>query len=209
MARVQGMRPTGEMLPQRVSHHREPAQPPPHRGRVPAQPHREGPVTNTCGLARQRRTDDLNPIPSTHQGVLGNQHVRVATTPADRTPKTATLTPEPEAHLALHPMAPRPQTRPASRAADPAAPQIRLDGGPVDTYDEHSGAPASSGRAPSRSVERSLSRGLLRVQEALTLPPPRPLLQTSPPARNPSTSTAAPPTRPPNHARLRRRQPTY
>ena len=37
----------------------------------------------------------------------------------------------------------------ADRAAQAASDQIRLDGGLVSPYDEHSGAPASSGRAPS------------------------------------------------------------
>src|SRR6266511_3858377 len=79
-------------------------------------------------------------------------------------------------------MAPRPEDRFAGRAAEAATDQVRLDGGRVDPYDEHSGASASSGRAPSRSVER-LSEGLLRVQVVITLPSTRSLGKPNPPPR--------------------------
>jgi hypothetical protein len=47
--------------------------------------------------------------------------------------------------------------------------EIRLDGGLVSPYDRHSGAPVSLGSAPSRSVQKILAMGLMRVQIVFTL----------------------------------------
>ena len=174
MDRVKRMRPTGEVLPQRSRHRGEPAQPPPDRRRRPAKTRSDTPVPVPTGLRGQRRADDLDPITPAQQTVLRDQHVRRPADPADRAPQTATLNPNPKTHLALNAMSPRPQTRPAPRTRQPAVHQVRLDGDRVDPYDDHSGAPASSGRASSRSVERMSEEALARsdrAHAALTTPP--------------------------------------
>lgn len=150
---------------------------------MPAESRRDAPVTNASGLGRERRTDDLDGIAPAQEGVFGNQHVRAATRPTHRAPEPATLGPDPQAHLALDALAPRAQSRPATGTAEPTASQICLDGSPVDTYDEHSGAPASSGRAPSRSVERSFCEGALARSRNASPSPSAP----GPPNRQPRT----------------------
>ena len=105
-------------------------------------------------LADQGGADDLDAVAAAQQGVLGDQHVGGGAGPADRAPEAAPLGPLGQAHLTLDAVAPGPKARLTVRAAKTALDQVRLDGGLVSPYDEHSGAPASSGRAPSRSVER-------------------------------------------------------
>ena len=164
------------------------AQPAPHRRRRPAQGLRRSrrwPLPSRLG--RQSRPDDLDAVAPAHQGVFGDQHVRGGAGPADRAPEAPPLAALQEAHLTFDPVSPGPQAKLAVRAAEAASDQVRLDGGLVSPYDEHSGAPASLGRAPSRSVQKVLARGLLRVQFVLTLTPPcRPVKPS--PQRNPVLS---------------------
>jgi hypothetical protein len=131
--------------------------------------------------------------------------VRGPTRPADRAPEAALLAPGQQAHLAIDSVPPGPQAHLATRAAQAATLEFRLDSGLVCPYDKHSGAPASLGRAPSRSVERSWARGLLRVQIVLTLTPPT--LPVKPrPSPGPCSPIAAPPKWSPNRAHAPRRQ---
>ena len=58
------------------------------------------------------------------------------------------------ADLAFNPVAPRPEADITPGAANTPVDQVRFDGSAIYTYYEHSGAPASSGRALSRSLER-------------------------------------------------------
>ena len=51
-------------------------------------------------------------------------------------------------------MTPRPERGSTVRAFQDAVYKIPFDGGLFSAYDDHSGAPASSGRAPSRSVQK-------------------------------------------------------
>ena len=69
-------------------------------------------------------------------------------------------------HLTLDAVTPGSEPDLAGRALEAAADQVRLDGGFVSPYDEHSGAPASSGRALSRSVERFGEGALARSGRA-------------------------------------------
>ena len=64
-------------------------------------------------------------------------------------------------HLTFNPVSPGTNAILAVRATDAALDQIRLDGGLVSPYDEHSGAPASLGRAPSRSRAKGFGEGAL------------------------------------------------
>jgi hypothetical protein len=73
-------------------------------------------------------------------------------------------------HLALGAVAPEPQAHLAARAANTPSDQVRLDDGFIYPYYEHSGAPASSGRALPRSVER-FDEGVLARQVVLRLTP--------------------------------------
>jgi hypothetical protein len=96
------------------------------------------------------------------------------TRPADRAPRPASLGPLGQAHLSLGPMAPGPQSRLTVRAANTPTHQVRFYSGLVNPYDEHSEAPASSGRAPfAYPWKRFWRGGLLRVQVVLTLTLPR------------------------------------
>jgi hypothetical protein len=124
---------------------------------------------------------------------------------ADRATEAALLAAGQQAHLAIDSVPPGPQAHLATRTAQAATFQIRLDSGLVCPYDKHSGAPASLGRAPSRSVERSWARGLLRVQFVLTLTPLT--LPVKPrPSPRPCLPIAAPPNRSPKRAHAPRRQ---
>jgi hypothetical protein len=100
--------------------------------------------------------------------------------------------------------APGPQARGTTLAAQTPALQVRLDGGLVSPCYEHSGAPASSGRAPSQSVERFGEGALTRsggAHDAVDA-----TSTANPTAPNPSSSIAAPPICSLNRAHLRGRQ---
>ena len=144
-------------------------------------------VALSLRLGRESGPDDLDAVAPTDEGVFWDQHVRGGAGPTDRAPQAPPLAALQVAHLTFNPVSPGTQAKLAVRAAEAASDQIRLDGVLVSPYDEHSGAPASLGRAPSRSVQKVLARGLLRVQFVLTLTPPCSPVKPSP-QRNPVLS---------------------
>ena len=73
--------------------------------------------------------------------------VAVDTQTTDRSPQTTALDPARGPDVPLYPIAPRAQAPTAVRAAEATCAQRRLDNTRVSIYDDHSGAPASSGRA--------------------------------------------------------------
>ena len=90
-------------------------------------------------------------------------------------------------------------------AAQSAADQVRLDRSLVSPYDEHSRAPASSGRVLSRCPSKDFSGRALPRQVVFTLTPARLPRQTRS-WINPSSSAMAPPSGPPNRAQVRWRE---
>ena len=195
--------PADEVLAQANGPGREGPQPVAHRRGCSAEVLCDRAVARPVGLGRQRGADHLRAVTPAHQGVLWHQHVGGGTRFTDRSAEAPALRSLPVTHLTLDAVTPGSEPDLAGRALEAAADQVRLDGGFVSPYDEHSGAPASSGRALSRPSK--VWRGGSPVQVVLTLasaPPP-----VKPRPRSPSCSAmAAPPNRSPTRAYAPRRQ---
>jgi hypothetical protein len=155
-------RPAREVLPDRARHESEPAQPSRHGRGVQAEGRRDRAPALAGGLGDERGADHLGAVSPASQGVLGEQDVRGRAGPADGAARAAALDHRTRpAHVPLDRMPPRPQLRLTVGAAEPPGSELDLDGGGVGPYDEHSGAPASSGRTLSRSGQINFSEGVL------------------------------------------------
>src|SRR5665213_2532551 len=206
MFRSEGVGPTDEVLSEHDGHEGKPAKPSPHRRRGHAEGFGNPSVAVPSGRCRQRRADHFCAVAPTQKRVLGDEHVGGLTGSADRAPEAPLVASMEETHLPINTVPPGPQPRGAIGAGQAPIHQLRLDGGLVSPYDEHSGAPASSGRALSRSVERFGEGALTRSVRAHAAPWVPSLARSLPPI--PSTPIAASPCWSPNRAHVGWRQTT-